>query len=222
VDMHKSCRHAKLAAIKNSRDTSVSTIEAPPPSHYSHMELLFFGNGLNKLPQSDDRGTAGFVKVQVPDTRSKSSNKRTTGPTSKELLVGISHKKLFRIDKNSKVKFTHSSYTHNFYAFEQTPPYRVVARSGAFCLGFSSEEENEENHYSLLTRSRPLIMGEKENCPQITFVSGMTETSGDDSKVILSYGINDCVPRFVEIDKSEIVRLLFNPTAGADSSDAVL
>jgi hypothetical protein len=50
----------------------------------------------------------------------------------------------------------------------------------------------------------------------------MTEKAGDDSKIILGYGINDCVPRFVEIDKSEIARLLFDPTMGTNSSYAVL
>jgi hypothetical protein len=212
VDIHRRCRHVKLNAIKNSLDASVSTKESPPPSHYSYIERYFVEHGLNKIPQSHNRGTAGFVKLQAP-------NNKRTGPTSKskELLVGISHQKLFKIDKNGAAKFTHSSYTHNFYAFEQTPPYRVVARSGSFCLGFPSEEENEENHYSQLTRSRPLIMGEEENCPQISFVSGMTEKAGDDSKVILGYGINDCVPRFVEVDKSEIARLLFNTPSGTNS-----
>jgi hypothetical protein len=61
-------------------------------------------------------------------------------------------------------------------------------------------------------------MGQAEECPQITSISGITETAHDSSKVILSYGINDCVSRFVEIDKSEIVRLLFHPTATVTNS----
>ncbi len=61
----------------------------------------------------------------------------------------------------------------------------------------------------------------EENCPQIAFISSMTEKAGDDSKVIVGYGINDCVPRFVEINKSEIPRLLFNTTVGTNSSHAV-
>jgi hypothetical protein len=50
----------------------------------------------------------------------------------------------------------------------------------------------------------------------------MTEKVGDDTKVIVGYGINDCVPRFVEIDKSEIGRLLFNPFVGSNSSYTVV
>jgi hypothetical protein len=224
VDLNQGCLQ-----VKKGKDNSVSTSEGPTPSHYSNMERIFFESGQNRIGQSVDRGTAGFVELAVPDVdddnneKSESNNKRSTGQTykSKQLLVGISHQKLYRFGA-SKVKYSQSTYTSNFYAFEQTPPYRVVARSGAFCLGFPSEEENEQNYYFQLIRSRPLFMKVEENCPQITFISGMTEKAGDDSKVIVGYGINDCIPRFVEIDKSEIARLLFNPTVGTNSSYAVL
>jgi hypothetical protein len=43
-------------------------------------------------------------------------------------------------------------------------------------------------------------------------VSGITEKAGDATKVIIAYGINDCISRLVEVDKSELVRLLFHPT----------
>jgi hypothetical protein len=39
--------------------------------------------------------------------------------------------------------------------------------------------------------------------------------------IIVGY-INDCVPRFVEIGKSEIRRLLFNPTVGSNHRYTVL
>jgi hypothetical protein len=222
VDLNQRCRQVQ----REGKDNSVSTSEGPMLSHYSNMERIFFESGHNNIQQSVDRGTAGFVELEVPDDnneKDESNNKWTTGQryNSKQLLVGISHQKLYR-HGDFKVKYSHSTYTSNFYAFEQTPPYRVVARSGAFCLGFPSEEESEQNYYSQLIRSRPLILKEEENCPQITFISGMTEKAGDDSKVILGYGINDCVPRFVEIGKSEIRRLLFNPTVGSNSSYTIL
>jgi hypothetical protein len=225
VDLNQRCRQVQ----REEKDTSVSTSEGPTLSHYSNMERIFFESGHNNIQQSVDRGTAGFVQLEVPDydddddSNNESNNKWTTGQTykSKQLLVGISHQKLYR-HGDFKVKYSHSTYTSNFYAFEQTPPYRVVARSGAFCLGFPSEEESEQNYYSQLIRSRPLILKEEENCPQITFISSMTKKAGDDSKVILGYGMNDCVPRFVEIDKSEIGRLLFTPTVGSNSSYTVL
>jgi hypothetical protein len=218
VDLNQGWREVK----KTPKDTSVRTSKGPARSHYSNMERTFFESGHYHIQQSANRGTAGFVQLQVPDDGKSNNNntsdksKKTTGETSafKQLLVGISHQKIYRFGEY-KLKFNHSTYSSSFYAFEQTPPYRVVAWSGAFCLGFPSEDENKQNYYSPLTRSKPLIIGEEENCPQITFISGMTEKAGDGSKIILSYGINDCVPRFVEIDKSEITRLLFNPTADA-------
>jgi hypothetical protein len=210
LDLTNRCYSSNLKRI----DTSISTMQAPAPSFYSYMEQYFHMNGVYKTTQSKDRGTAGFIKVTDPR-----NNKSTTdgNNNTQHLLVGISHRKLFDVG-NSKVVYKDKTYTSNLYAFEPTPPYRIVARSGAFCMGFSSKEEEKENYYSKLTRGRPLVMGEKENCPFITFVSGMTEKAGDSSKLILSYGINDCVPRFVEVDKSEIVRLLFNPTDGLNST----
>ena len=41
----------------------------------------------------------------------------------------------------------------------------------------------------------------------------MTTKYNDESKVVISYGINDCLSRFVEIDKSEIIRMLWDPFA---------
>jgi hypothetical protein len=108
--------------------------------------------------------------------------------------------------------YTDKSYLSALYAFEPAPPYRIVARSGSFCFGYPDEEEAKENYYAKLTHARNLIMGEPENCPFITFVSGITEKVGNPSKVIIGYGINDCISRFVEVDKSELVRLLFHPT----------
>jgi hypothetical protein len=55
-------------------------------------------------------------------------------------------------------------------------------------------------------------MGEPDNCPFSKFVSGITEKAGDPSKVIIGYGINDCISSFVEVDNSELVLLLFHPT----------
>jgi hypothetical protein len=77
----------------------------------------------------------------------------------KQLLVGISHQSspLWRLQ--GQVSPLHT--TSNFYAFEQTPPYRVLARSG-LCLGFPVRTENEQNYYSQLVRAGPLIMKEAQ------------------------------------------------------------
>jgi hypothetical protein len=95
-------------------------------------------------------------------------------------------------------------YASNFYAFEQTPPYRVVIRSGALCLGFGRGRVNK-----IITPSSfvpGLYLEKKKDCPHL--ISSMTEKAGDDS-VIVGY-INDCVPRFVEIGKSRLGGYCFN------------
>lgn len=153
---------------------------------------------------SRHRGTACCGKIQVPDERSGKL---------KHLLVGVSHQKYAKRPWSStKVNYTDKSYVSALYTFEPSPPYRIVARSGSFCFGYPDKEEAKENYYANLTLARNLIMREPENCPFITFVSGITEKVGDPSKLIIGYGINDCVSRFVEVDKSELVRLLFHPT----------
>jgi hypothetical protein len=39
----------------------------------------------------------------------------------------------------------------------------------------------------------------------------MTQSTMNSSEVILSYGINDCVPRFVALEKRSILERLFLP-----------
>ncbi len=38
----------------------------------------------------------------------------------------------------------------------------------------------------------------------------MVEKADDPSKVIISYGINDCVPRMIVVDNAEIIQMLFD------------
>ena len=58
------------------------------------------------------------------------------------------------------------------------------------------------------------VWGEFFDCPQIHFVTGIVDKAGDDSRVLISYGINDCVPmpRVVEVSKANIARLLVAPS----------
>lgn len=39
----------------------------------------------------------------------------------------------------------------------------------------------------------------------------MTSVVDDPSKIIISYGVNDCIPRMVIVQLSEVVQLLFEP-----------
>jgi hypothetical protein len=201
VDLEKRCNQSSL----NDTDTrSVTKVGGELPSFHSKMERNFAIRGEINIMKSAHRGTTCCGKIQVPDERSGKL---------KNLLVGISHVKYVRRPGSSnKITYTDKSYLSSLYAFESTPPYRVVARSGSFCFGYPEKQEAKENYYANLTHARSMIMGEPENCPFITFVSGITEKAGDAAKVIIAYGINDCISRLVEVDKSELVRLLFHPT----------
>jgi hypothetical protein len=87
-------------------------------------------------------------------------------------------------------------------------PYNIVARSGLFCLGWPSHDERGSSPYQHLGYSLKLIE-DFDDCPAISFASGMTLKADDPSTAIVAYGINDCTSRMVEIDVSEIKRLLF-------------
>ena len=85
----------------------------------------------------------------------------------------------------------------------------MKAVSGYFCLGYGSDEEEQINPYLAMARKIKLNMNNEDfDCPMIHYVSSVTEKAGDESKMIVSYGINDCVPRMVEMDKHEVANFI--------------
>lgn len=52
------------------------------------------------------------------------------------------------------------------------------------------------------------IHNEEFDCPRIHFVTGIAEKVGDEERVIISYGVNDCYPRMIEVSKDFLVGLL--------------
>ena len=107
-----------------------------------------------------------------------------------------------------------TNYVSFFYAFDPRPPFKVLARSGYFCLGFASEDADEEggtiNPHSILTHNRPLRQNnETFACPQIHYIETIIEKAGDPSNVVICYGMNDCTARLVEVRKEEIARMMF-------------
>jgi hypothetical protein len=50
------------------------------------------------------------------------------------------------------------------------------------------------------------------HCPKIHFITGISEKVGNDSKAIIAYGVSDCLPRIIEVEKSEIATMLWNAT----------
>jgi hypothetical protein len=84
-------------------------------------------------------------------------------------------------------------------------------------LGFAGQGHGEEatqsdneqvwgssNEYKLT------IHNEEFECPRIHFVTGITEKLGHDETAIISYGVNDCYPRMIEVPKKVLVSLLMH------------
>lgn len=147
-------------------------------------------------------------------------------PKNNKLLLGLSHSKT-RYNSRTGAKLGNgieaNHFFSSFYVMEAAEPYNVVARSGRFCFGFpelvnntstshTSNNEEGQNPYQKMRLDRLKIGDEHyDKCPSIHFVTGMTEKADDPSKIIISYGINDCISRFVVLDKEHIYRLLFHP-----------
>ena len=150
------------------------------------------------------------------------------GPSERRLLLGFSHRKTRRGLGKANPPY---NYVSRVYAFEPTPPFNIVARSGYFCLGFALKKQQQQHH----TQQKPYVHDNDEanesdneqvwgaaneykltindiifeNCPAIHFVTGIAEKLGDEEHTaIISYGVNDCYPRMVEVSKKFLVSLL--------------
>ena len=150
----------------------------------------------------------------------------TRSNVESNLLVGIGHTKVTwkpwysraRVPQERKDRVPHTHYVSLFYAFDPHPPFEIRVRSGYFCLGhvpmigdkFSPTESGSFNPHSVLTRNRNLSQNfESFDCPQMHFVNSFIEKADDSSKTVIGYGLNDCTGRLVEVDKEDIVRLLY-------------
>jgi len=125
-------------------------------------------------------------------------------------------------------------YLSRFVAYQSQPPFDIVARSGWFCLGFANNADDEASshdgintlagvnrQYRLDLFSNQSSIGNNNNnnntlptnndtynCPMIHFATGITEFVGDPSKAIIAYGVSDCHPRVIVVEKQDIVRRL--------------
>lgn len=200
IDLHSRCTRAEPEAPPGHFVVSNQTV--PLPSFRTIDELHFARNGFVEPPITDDRGSACCVPIVVNGRR---------------LLLGIAH---------SKIKYNHKAGTDawrgkqllkanhffsSFYAMQNQAPYQVVAQSGKFCFGFGTDRDSTDNPYTEMNLEILQVMGETYECPRIHFVSGMVEKADDASKLIIAYGVNDCVPRMVVVGKAEIIQMLFSP-----------
>eukprot|EP00542_Grammatophora_oceanica_P004166 CAMPEP_0194067632 /NCGR_PEP_ID=MMETSP0009_2-20130614/86658_1 /TAXON_ID=210454 /ORGANISM="Grammatophora oceanica, Strain CCMP 410" /LENGTH=606 /DNA_ID=CAMNT_0038720665 /DNA_START=182 /DNA_END=2002 /DNA_ORIENTATION=- len=174
-----------------------------PQPNFATVEELNFPAMRPKVPllTPRPRGTACCVSI-------------THG--GRRLLVGVSHDKTPYSQIRAKLSdFQPNHFLSQFYAFEAKSPYSVVARSGYFCLGFPSVDTDGRQGYlppNLIhnTEWDKLRLQEAFDCPKIHFVSGMTEAVDDSNMMILAYGVNDFLSRFVKVGKGDIASLLFD------------
>lgn len=202
--------HSSLLLKTNSREQStLSPLQSfitevvPNPSVSLHAEI-------NRKFTSRDRGTACCVYLDYSyfDHLTNVSREQERGG----VLVGISHSKTHKRMRSSQG--SRYNYLSRWYAFLPTPPFSLVARSGLFCFGFPRHGRNMTvktfNVILEATERKQLeINGISYSCPNIHFVSGMSEKADDTSKAIIGMGINDCVSNFIELDKRNIGEQLF-------------
>ena len=187
---------------KNEPNQSFSTEHSPEPSFRNH-EVMVLDSDVNTMHRKGKappwltrgRGSACCIAIRHPRT-------------GQSLWMGISHSKTLG---NQGLQPNH--YLSSIYAFESEPPFGLVAQSGYFCLPFPSTYPRDNTVMVNLTRWRVLRLGEDlvyPTCPRIHFVSGMTLNALDPTRVIISYGINDCVSRFVQVRLLDMLDVLFN------------
>lgn len=201
IDFTKSCESSQK--VNEFRSTTVQDPHVPPVSFANTDELYFLDKKIFNLPYSPEHGTACCFQITDLDDN--------------VLLVGVSHSKtqISPVDRaklrEAGVDTESRQYMSRFYAFEPHMPYRVVAKSGGFCFPFPGEAEVTENFLVDVVKERPFVLGDAIDCPYITFLSSVSDKAGDDSKVVIAYGLNDCTSRIVEVDKTEIRQMLFDP-----------
>ena len=135
------------------------------------------------------------------------------------VLVGISHTKLsprnpfWRRDVHHRYDhFGRDRFVSRFLAYMPEPPFDILARSGWFCLGFAELEEGLREGGNTMagrnTHARLDLFNDTYDCPIIHFASSFGEYVGNASRAIIAYGVNDCHPRMMVVEKEDVARLL--------------
>lgn len=160
------------------------------------------------FPQ-DDHGTACCVSMTLPG--------RTNSENETSVMVGISHIKLsprnpfWKRDIYHRYDhLAHDQFVSRFVAYQDSPPFDIVAVSGWWCPGFGDLTPT----HSLAGRNKEKrlnLFDQTFDCPAIHFVSGLSEHVTDPSKVIIGYGVNDCYASIMEVSKADILSRLSMP-----------
>jgi hypothetical protein len=233
VDLNRPCSAARAASEDSSAKSVFSdSHQLPPLPSWHTMEEVMFPD---MIPSETilTRGRGGACCISIQDPR-----------TGKLLRVGVYHTKIPKLSKRSGSKIPQwfraskhnnattvipNQYFSRWYAFEPRPPYSVVGQSGLFCLGYPAPYEWDSQPLIKTTLWKKIVFGGDGldysqdslvlDCPRIHFISGMTEKAEDSSKVIIAYGINDCVSRLIEVEKAAIAGLLFPSNLSKETAE---
>ena len=222
-------------------DDNLTLDHKVPPSSFATVDELWFpqhpvfkvaphgGACCVPLPISKSARHQIF-QFRHPNGTSSSSSQNTTTMEDTPydtIMVGVGHTKVphrpwMKQPKHAERVKDHPphQYVSFFYALEPVPPlYRVVARSGTFCLPWAlSETERETNARTWWSTWKPLNLKRQEfaPCPEISFVTGILPHATIPHHVIVTYGVNDCTSHVIVLHEQEILRLLFD---GMDDDD---
>ena len=192
VDLKKECRRQRsdqdveVGREAKPRDVNVSFNNFHEERFPKHVKALLTG----------DRGSACCVRMSNPWT-------------GKEYLVGVVHPETPYPGNSLPKGVEPNMYFSRFFAMETRKPYTIVARTGAFCFGYSDAEEVEG---TLLwgARSIPMLMADASfRCPKIHFVMSIVDDFVNNGQVIISYGVSDCTSRFIVVEKRDIQIMLW-------------
>jgi hypothetical protein len=149
----------------------------------------------SKFTNNEDTGDfplLNAVKDVIRPMESGSSCCVTIQHEGKDLLLGLSHVRSKRGMKHTP-KY---QYLSRLYAFDPNSkiPFEMEFKSDLFCLSYPSEDEKMRSDNPALNVVDPPVIRYLDQttpeCPAIHFVTGIIEKDGDESKVIVSYGIN--------------------------------
>lgn len=184
------------------------------PIHFIHRKDKFRPVHLNSPPIASTRDEPNATWQEPETFRLFSFRERDRGGgccveiihQNRTLLVGISHTRTIE-----RGHFFHHQYLSRLYAFEPSPPFNILSKTGLFCLGYGTSGESRGNiqvgvNEKLLQINKN---GKTYQCPAISFVTSLSEHATNSSLAIISYGINDCYPRMVLVEKAELTRMLF-------------
>lgn len=212
---HMICRNGK-----NMHHFGPGYIETWPggPHEYIHVDFSsypFVNSASMKAPKIEPEPSYKTPDGNLIDRDSGSAccvtiNWIEDGRT-RQLLLGFSHRKTRKAPKKDSY-----NYVSRIYAFETSPPFNIVARSGLFCLGFANHSltdaearlSDNEQLVGSANEHKLTIQNQVYDCPRIHFITGIAEKMNDEGTVIVAYGVNDCYPRMVEVKKEFLISLL--------------